>query len=114
MLGGDKLDPRQVFSPGAASLSPHETWLARRPNRLMAMASADAPMKGLDVLLQAFAALRRERPDLELVVVGKPHEGGRTERLVRKLALGRPELRFVREVPHERLVELYAEARRRR
>ena len=30
--------------------------------------------------------------------------------LVRNLTLRRPQLRFVREVPHERLVELYAEA----
>ncbi|MEE8445265.1 MAG: glycosyltransferase family 4 protein [Alphaproteobacteria bacterium] len=84
--------------------------IPRRANRLMAMASADAPMKGLDILLRAFAALHRDRPDLELVVIGKPQEGGRTERLIRKLGLSEPELRFQRDVPHDRLVELYAEA----
>ena len=37
----------------------------RVPGRILAMASADAPMKGIATLLEAFAKLRTER-DLEL------------------------------------------------
>ena len=46
----------------------------RVPGRILAMASADAPMKGIATLLEAFAKLRVERPHLELVLV---HEAGR-------------------------------------
>ena len=38
------------------------------------MASADAPMKGIATLLEAFAKLRTER-DLELLLVTKPKAG---------------------------------------
>ena len=45
------------------------------------MASADAPMKGIATLLEAFAKLRTER-DVSLVLVTKPTPGGRTEQLI--------------------------------
>ena len=45
------------------------------PGRIVAMASADAPMKGIATLLEAFAKLRTER-DVELVLVTKPEPGG--------------------------------------
>ena len=51
------------------------------------MASADAPMKGIATLLEAFAKLRVERPTLELVLVTKPVGGGRTEQLIDQLGL---------------------------
>ncbi len=41
----------------------------RVPGRILAMASADAPMKGIATLLEAFAKLRTERSDLELLLV---------------------------------------------
>jgi glycosyltransferase involved in cell wall biosynthesis len=47
----------------------------RVPGRIMAMASADAPMKGVATLLEAFAKLRTER-DVELILVTKPQAGG--------------------------------------
>ncbi|MDP2772362.1 MAG: glycosyltransferase, partial [Nocardioides sp.] len=53
----------------------------RVPGRIMAMASADAPMKGIATLLEAFAKLRTER-DVELILVTKPQAGGRTEKLI--------------------------------
>ena len=46
----------------------------RVPGRIMAMASADAPMKGIATLLEAFAKLRTER-DVELILVTKPQAG---------------------------------------
>ena len=58
----------------------------RVPGRIMAMASADAPMKGIATLLEAFAKLRTER-DVELLLVTKPKAGGRTEKLIDKLSI---------------------------
>ncbi len=56
----------------------------RVPGRLLAMASADAPMKGISTLLEAFAKLRTER-DLELYLVTKP-VAGRPHRAARRPA----------------------------
>ncbi len=58
----------------------------RVPGRLLAMASADAPIKGVGTLLEAFAKLRVER-DLELVLVTRPVPGGRTEQLLDELGI---------------------------
>src|SRR5262249_44949904 len=44
----------------------------RVPGRILAMASADAPSKGIATLLEAFAKLRTERPGIELLLVTKP------------------------------------------
>ena len=59
----------------------------RVPGRIVAMASADTPMKGVATLLEAFAKLRTER-DVELLLVSKPKPGGRTEQLIDRLAIG--------------------------
>lgn len=58
----------------------------RVPGRVVATASADTPLKGVDTLLHALARLR-ERRDVELVLVGRPTPGGATERLVQRLGL---------------------------
>ena len=80
----------------------------RVPGRILAMASADAPMKGISTLLEAFAKLRTER-DLELVLVTKPRPGGRTEKLIDKLAIT-DSVRFVSGVSDAELVELMGSA----
>jgi glycosyltransferase involved in cell wall biosynthesis len=53
---------------------------------VVAVASADSPVKGLPVLLRGFAKLSTER-DAELTVVGTPRPGGPTQRLVAELGL---------------------------
>jgi len=58
----------------------------RVPGRVVAMASADTPLKGVATLLEAVAKLRTER-DLELLLVSRPAPGGSTERLVDRLGL---------------------------
>jgi glycosyltransferase involved in cell wall biosynthesis len=80
----------------------------RVPGRILAMASADAPMKGIATLLEAFAKLRTER-DVELVLVSKPQPGGRTERMVDRLGIG-DSVRFVHGVSDAELVELMGSA----
>nr|MCW2727491.1 glycosyl transferase, group 1 [Aeromicrobium sp.] len=80
----------------------------RVPGRIIAMASADAPMKGIATLLEAFAKLRTER-DLELLLVTKPQPGGRTEQLIDKLSIG-DAVRFVNGVSDAELVDLMGSA----
>ncbi|MBO9520579.1 MAG: glycosyltransferase family 4 protein [Nocardioidaceae bacterium] len=80
----------------------------RVPGRLVAMASADAPMKGIATLLEAFAKLRTER-DLELLLVTKPTPGGRTEQLIDSLGIGE-HVRFVNGISDEELVKVMGSA----
>jgi glycosyltransferase involved in cell wall biosynthesis len=81
----------------------------RLPRRLMATASADAPLKGLRYLLQAYARLLPDYPDLELLVVGKPKAGGDTEKLIRRLGIS-DRVRFESGISTETMVRYYAEA----
>lgn len=80
----------------------------RVPGRIVAMASADSPLKGVDVLLRAVAKIATER-DVHLVVVSKPRKDGPTDKLVRELALGE-KVRFVSGISDEELGELLASA----
>ncbi|MBA0127005.1 glycosyltransferase family 4 protein [Haloechinothrix sp. YIM 98757] len=59
----------------------------RVPGRIVAVASADVPLKGVRHLLEAVAKLRTERA-VELTVVTQLTKGGPTERLIEDLAIG--------------------------
>ena len=74
----------QVFAPPD---------LPRVPGLVVAMASADMPMKGIATLLEAFAKLRTER-DLELLLITRPTPGGTTEQIIDRLAI-KGSVRFV-------------------
>ncbi len=89
----------EVFSPPTRS---------RVPGRIVAMASADTAMKGVSILLEAFAKLRTER-DLELVLVTRPKPGGRTLRLVDSLSI-RDGVRFLSGLSDDELAELVGSA----
>ena len=80
----------------------------RVAGRILAVASADSPIKGVATLLRAVAKLATER-NVHLVVVGKPVTGGPTERLVAELALG-DRVRFVTGISDPELAELAASA----
>jgi glycosyltransferase involved in cell wall biosynthesis len=80
----------------------------RVPGRIVAVASADSPLKGVSTLLQAFAKITVEREG-QLIVVGKPAAGGPTEKLVSDLALG-DRVRFVHGISDTDLAELAASA----
>src|SRR6266516_84167 len=81
---------------------------SRVPGRVVAVASADSPVKGVGTLLQAFGKLVAER-EARLIVVGKPAPGGPTERLATELALGE-RVRFVHGISDTELAELVASA----
>ena len=80
----------------------------RVPGRIVAMASADAPIKGVSTLLEAFAKLRTER-DVELLLVTRPQSGGRTEKLIDSLGI-RDSVRFVHGISDADLVEVMGSA----
>ncbi|MFL6052636.1 MAG: glycosyltransferase family 4 protein, partial [Actinoallomurus sp.] len=80
----------------------------RVPGRIVAVASADSPLKGVATLLRAVAKLATER-DVHLVIVGKPTPGGPTDKLVGELSLG-DRVRFVSGISDEELGELLASA----
>ena len=80
----------------------------RVPGRLLAMASADAPLKGIATLLEAFAKLRTER-DIELYLVSKPQAGGRTEQLIDTLGI-KDHVHFVHGISDAELVALMGSA----
>ena len=58
----------------------------RVPGRVIAIASADRPLKGIATLLQAIAALRTDH-DVELQLVAKLEPNGTTEKLIAELGL---------------------------
>jgi glycosyltransferase involved in cell wall biosynthesis len=94
--------PLGVDSVFAPSSSP------RVPGRIVAMASADTPMKGIATLLEAFAKLRTER-DVHLLLVARPKPGGRTEQLIDRLSIS-DSVRFVNGISDAELAELVASA----
>jgi glycosyltransferase involved in cell wall biosynthesis len=86
----------------------HPRQAPRVPGRIVAVASADSPVKGISTLLRAVAKVTTER-NVELTVVGKPAPGGPTERLVGELALG-DKARFVSGISDNELAEFIASA----
>ena len=66
-----------LFNPGSG---------ARRPGRVIAIASADTPLKGVRTLLHAVARLRTIR-DLELRLVAKVEPNGPTHKLIAELGI---------------------------
>jgi glycosyltransferase involved in cell wall biosynthesis len=102
--------------PGSVDIIPlgvdtrlfHPRGTPRVPGRIVAVASADSPVKGLSVLLRSVAKVATER-DVRLTVVGKPVAGGPTMRLVAELSLA-DRVRFVSGLSDEDLATLLASA----
>jgi glycosyltransferase involved in cell wall biosynthesis len=80
----------------------------RVPGRIVAVASADSPVKGVATLLRAYAKLAAER-DVSLTVVSKLTPDGPTERLLGELSLA-GQVRFVSGISDTELAELVASA----
>lgn len=80
----------------------------RVADRIVAMASADSPLKGVRTLLEAIAKLRTERL-VELVVVGRATPGGPTAALVETLGIS-DAVRFVHGLSVDELVNTVGSA----
>ena len=89
------------FSPSPA--------VPKVPGRIVTTASADSPLKGLTVLVEAFAKVRAEHDHAQLVVVGTPKEGGPVSRAVERLGLA-PHIRFVSGISEDELINLLRSA----
>src|SRR6202020_2166844 len=79
----------------------------RVPGLIVAVASADSPMKGVATLLRAVAQLERApgASHTRLVVVSKPTPGGATDKLTSELGL-RDRVEFQHGLSHDALAEL--------
>lgn len=104
------VDPERIrtIPLGVAPVMLEHPGVTRVSGRIVAMASADTPLKGIPTLLRAAARLHRQRR-LELVIVSKPKPGGPTERLVSELGLG-DTVRFVDGLSGPELAELLGSA----
>lgn len=80
----------------------------REPDRLVSTISANAPLKGLPVLLEAVARLRLRRPAARLTVIGQDGHPAVVKQL-RELALG-DAVRFTGRISTEEIIEEYARA----
>jgi len=106
-----KADPRSVavvHNGVDAELFRPLPRIRRVPGRVITVASADLPIKGLAFLIEAVAKLKTER-DVELVVVGKGGMSQGPRELAHRYGIG-DAVRFEGRVDSLRLVELYAEA----
>jgi glycosyltransferase involved in cell wall biosynthesis len=90
------IDPSHFTPPPAGHV--------READSILAITSADVPLKGLVHLLEALAKLRTERP-VRLTVVGTARPGGPAEAALDRLAL-HDAVRFTGSVPEAELVRL--------
>ena len=79
------------------------------PFKLVTVASADVPLKGLDYLLKALSGLVKVYPDISLSVIGEQKTGGHTERLIKKLNLEK-RVNFFSNLTQEELRITYCRA----
>ncbi len=87
-----------LFSPDPSG----DRAAGRVPGRVVTTASADVPLKGLAILVEAIAKLRTERP-VELVVIGNAKRGGPVLDLVERYDL-QGAVRFTGRVDDAELV----------
>ncbi|WP_430787493.1 glycosyltransferase family 4 protein [Actinoplanes sp. G11-F43] len=78
------------------------------PARIVSVASADVPLKGLPELIEAVAKLRAER-DVELVVVGSARPDGPAAQAITRLGLTGA-IRFVSGISDDELADLFRSA----
>ena len=62
--------------------------VAATPDTVMTTTSADAPLKGLGYLLKAIAKLKSENRVVQLILLGKLKQGGKTEQMIKDLGIG--------------------------
>ena len=79
------------------------------PFKLVTVASADVPLKGLDYLLNALSDLAEVYSDISLSIIGEQKKGGHTERLIKKLNLEK-RVNFFSNLTQEDLRKTYCEA----
>lgn len=94
----------ETFAPGG----PDDAGVARVPGRIVCVASADAPLKGVSYLLEAVAKLSAERK-VELVLVSKLDPKGPSAQMIDDLAI-RDKVTVTSGLEDEELAALLASA----
>jgi len=85
-----KIDPKRIkVIPNGLDLKVFKKndGLEREKFKIVTVASADIPLKGLDTTLKAISLILDKYPKTKLSVVGNPRENGHTERVIRQLNL---------------------------
>ncbi len=85
-----KIDPRRIdVIPNGLDLTifKKNNGLESERFKIVTVASADIPLKGLDTTLKAISLILDKYPNTKLSVVGNPRENGHTERIIRQLNL---------------------------
>lgn len=91
---------QETFKPDPSS--------PRAKARLITTASADTPLKGLHILLEAYNQVLQTRPDTELVVIGKLRRG-LAKKTIQKLGL-QDRVTFKSDLSREDLAKAFREA----
>lgn len=83
--------------------------IKKQPYRLISTASADQPLKGGVHLINAFAELRRQHPELKLTMIGKLKPDGVTAQLIAKHGVTKA-IDFHSDLSAMEIAQLYAQA----
>ena len=89
-----------TFQPNSA--------VPRAAQRIITTASADTPLKGLHILVQAYHQVLQNFPDAELIVIGKLRNG-RAKKTIETLGLGN-RVTFKHDLSREALAEEFQSA----
>lgn len=79
------------------------------PKKIVTVASADVPLKGLDYLLKALKEVKKIYPEVSLSIIGERKKGGHTERLIRKMNLEK-HINFFSNLSQAEIRKVYCEA----
>ncbi|MEL7032889.1 MAG: glycosyltransferase family 4 protein [Pseudomonadota bacterium] len=105
------IDPARIFpiplGIDQATFQPNPD-IKRASKRIITTASADTPLKGLHVLLEAYHQVRQTHPDAELVVIGKLRNG-RARQTLKSLNL-EPHVQFKSDLSREALAREFQTA----
>jgi glycosyltransferase involved in cell wall biosynthesis len=83
--------------------------IQRSPGQIITTASADVPLKGLDFTLHAVASLKKDYPEIRLIIIGAPRPGGHSERLIQKLKI-EANISYKTNLTREEIVIEYAQS----
>ena len=81
----------------------------RKPFTIMTTASADAPLKGINYLLEAIAITKTSFPEIELCLIGSLKPDGESNQLIKNLKLD-DHIHIHSQITTDHMVRLYAEA----